>query len=348
MKTHHTTYIIIGAGLSGLTTGYTLAQAGITDFVMLESRDRIGGRILTKEGIDYGATWFQNHHEAIPQMLEALGIKKFHQRSKGKGILVYNPNGPVHYFESDPNAPSAFRIAGGSAALINGLAQHISEHIHLNTFASEIIKTENGVRVITTQGIFEAEKVIVTIPPNIAKRLTFQPPLPAAVSQAMDTTHTWMSNAIKVGLTFKTPFWREQGLSGTVIGQIGPVTELYDHATMEEDHFCLMGFLNERLRDFPATERKAGILAYLTKHLGAGVKDYLTYEEKDWSIDTHTSSDQVASGYQSPNYGRPEFQSWYLQDTVLFSGAETATLNGGYMDGAVRSGLHAAAQLLHE
>ena len=38
---------IVGAGLSGLYAAYLLEQQGITDYVLLEARDTLGGRIAS-------------------------------------------------------------------------------------------------------------------------------------------------------------------------------------------------------------------------------------------------------------------------------------------------------------
>ena len=70
--------IIVGAGLSGLTTAYRLQQANIP-FIILEARDRLGGRILTvcnETGtpIEMGATWLGKKHTAVNALLRELKI----------------------------------------------------------------------------------------------------------------------------------------------------------------------------------------------------------------------------------------------------------------------------------
>ena len=324
MEMIKTKYIIIGAGLSGLTTAYQLHKSGETDFMVLESRDRIGGRILTKDHVDFGATWFQGHHEQVHSILDELGIDRFLQYSTGQSVLVYNTMAPAHYFENDPNTVPASRISGGSSALIEALGKPVFDKVHLNRTVTEITNHESGINLLASAQIYQAEKVIVTIPPRIATRIVFSPSLPQSITEVMENTHTWMSNAIKLGMTFKEPFWRNKNLSGTLIGQVGPMVELYDHTDEKEAYFTLMGFVNEALRDSTLEERKSKILDYLATYLGEEVRDHLTYEEKDWSEDVHTSCETIKSFYMSPQYGHPVFQEAYMNGRLFFSGAETS------------------------
>ncbi len=348
MKESFSKYIIIGAGLSGLTTAYQLFNSGEKDFIVLESRDRIGGRIMTKDGVDFGATWFQTHHQNVSDLLRELNLEKFHQYSTGRSVLVYSTMAPEHYFENDPNTPSAYRISGNSMAMIIALAASFENKVRTNHVVAQIQENEGVLSVLTDKQIFKAEKVIVTIPPRIATRIQYTPELPEEVTIAMEKTHTWMSNAIKVGLTFENPFWRSKNLSGMVIGQGGAVTELYDHSNAQDDRYALMGFVNEGLRDFSAGQRKQRIVNYLAKYLGEEILQYRSYEEKDWSQDKSTSCETIKSIYLSPLYGNPLFTKSYMNNRLLFSGAETSPMYGGYMDGAIYSGLLAANKLLQQ
>lgn len=344
-KTHYR-YIIVGAGLSGLTTAYKLWQSGETNFLIVESRDRIGGRIKTKNGVDFGATWFQEHHKDVAALLDQLNIESFPQYNKGKSVLVYSSMAPAHTFESDPNVPAARRVSGGTAALIEGLSVRFRESIKTATKVSKISLLNDQVFLETSNENYTAEKVVITIPPRLTTGLVFEPSLPKELYKAMEMTHTWMSNAIKVGMTFDRPFWREKGLSGMMIGQVGAVTELYDHSNATDDHYTLMGFVNEGLRELSPAHRKERILSYIEKYWGPEIRSYVTYREKDWYHDRNTSCERLQSVYISPQYGNPIFQKAYMSNRILFSGAETSQLHGGYMDGAIRSGLLAGVWLL--
>ena len=82
---------IVGAGLSGLVAARHLDAKGIS-FVVLEARDRVGGRTLshtTKFGtrVDLGAQWIGPSQDRVLKLVDDLGLSSFPQWTEGKKLL---------------------------------------------------------------------------------------------------------------------------------------------------------------------------------------------------------------------------------------------------------------------
>ena len=93
---------IVGGGLSGLTAAWLLAQQGIDDVVLLESRSGLGGRILSVDAhgaavdatvpaidrFDLGPTWFWPVLQPqLDHFVAELGLARFPQFDEGD-VLV--------------------------------------------------------------------------------------------------------------------------------------------------------------------------------------------------------------------------------------------------------------------
>ncbi len=82
--------IVIGAGLSGLRAATRLHAAGV-DVVVLEARDRVGGRTLTEviDGVAYdrGAQWVGPSQHRMLALIEELGLTIFPTWGAGEAIL---------------------------------------------------------------------------------------------------------------------------------------------------------------------------------------------------------------------------------------------------------------------
>ena len=86
--------IIIGAGYAGLAAGLALQKAG-KKFLLLEARNRCGGRILTEyfsadQYTDLGGQWIGPGHERMYALAKEFGIDTFHTHDAGKSSLLLN------------------------------------------------------------------------------------------------------------------------------------------------------------------------------------------------------------------------------------------------------------------
>lgn len=85
--------IVIGAGYAGLTAARNLIRGG-KKVLLLEARDRVGGRVHTQhfpEGyyLDKGAGWIGPTQDSMYQLLKEFNISYIPTYDKGKSIFYY-------------------------------------------------------------------------------------------------------------------------------------------------------------------------------------------------------------------------------------------------------------------
>ncbi len=343
MKVIESDIIILGGGLTGLTLAYLLRNRGLK-VLIVEARNKLGGRIQTSKQenaapIEMGATWLGKKHTYLNKLLKELGVNIFEQRL-GK-TAIYEPfsTSPPQLVSLPPNSDPSFRIQGSTSNLINLLSDSLPEE---QVFLSNVVKSIRSdgeiLAIETLENRFLAKQVVSTIPPYLLlKSIDIQPGLPAELIDVMKKTHTWMGESIKVGLRFEHPFWREEGLSGTIFSNVGPITEFYDHSDYEDNHYALKGFLNSGYHQLKKEERLEVVLTQLRKYYGKKVDEYIDYEEVVWSKERFTFTKYNSHVLAHQNNGHVLYQKTYLNGKLFIAGAETASSFGGYMEGAVRS-----------
>lgn len=327
--------IIIGAGISGLYAAILLQDT--YNITLLEARDRLGGRILTKEGHDLGPSWVWPHQSNILQLIRHYKLELFSQYTEGDAL--YDTPGSVQRFQSPPSAPSA-RVAGGLQTLIEALASALpSDMIHVNNVVTQISCSDKRVRVETDHTSFEADYVISTLAPRLAcENIRYEPPLAAEVYQKMLQTPTWMGHTAKCVIEFQEAFWKKQGLSGFVFSHIGPLGEIHDAST--KDKAALFGFLHPKASthgiESQVKEQMKRLFADKSEQI---IKIYCT----DWKEERFSSTKHDHKGLsEHPSYG---LNLSHCNEKLFFIGTETAYDNGGYLEGAVISALNIAKRL---
>ncbi|MFK7908736.1 MAG: flavin monoamine oxidase family protein [Chitinophagales bacterium] len=354
MSITQTEVLIIGGGLTGLTLGYLLQQKNM-DFKVLEARERLGGRISTQsyeeaKPLEMGATWLGKKHHHLNDLLETLGVGIFEQALGESAIYEAISTSPPQLVTLAPNTNPSFRVQGGTYSLIDALQKKIpSEQIHTGQVVQYIQQTPNGFVVKTDKDTFHASFVVSTLPPFLlVNSIDIQPVLPNDVLQLANQTHTWMGESIKVGLTYAQPFWREKNTSGTIMSNVGPIPEMYDHSNYEDSFFALKGFLNGAYFSVSKEQRIQMVLKQLSKYYGEAANNYLSYEETVWRNEPFTFKPYAEHILPHQNNGHPAYHQAYLSGKFFIAGAETAPSFPGYMDGAVQSAFFVSEQILEK
>jgi monoamine oxidase len=343
--------ILIGAGLCGLHTAFLLQKKGI-EVLVLEANTRIGGRIKTLTGttgvtMEMGATWFGNQHCHIFDLLNTLQIPYFRQHTQGISLFETMSFVPPQKFEIADSEEPSFRIVGGTATLIEKLVSDIGiQHIKTGSKITTIKEENNQLIVMDTVGnTYSADKVISTIPPNLlVNSVLFEPNLPENFVELAKKTHTWMGESIKFAVEYKIPFWKQKNYSGTLFSQASIIQEMYDHSNADNSGFALKGFLNSGTSVLSREERKEKVIAQLATFFGIEASDYLAYYENVWREEPLTFQPYEKLVLAHQNNGHSSYKNPLQNGKLYVSGAETATQNPGYMDGAIFAAKTIASQ----
>src|SRR5256885_10030013 len=83
---------VVGAGYAGLTAARRLSE-GAKSVVVLEARDRVGGRIWTQQlsdgsAVDRGGAWLGPKHDAIFGLAREVGVSTYKTWVKGAHLLI--------------------------------------------------------------------------------------------------------------------------------------------------------------------------------------------------------------------------------------------------------------------
>lgn len=350
--------IIVGGGLSGLCTAYRLHQSALP-FLLLEARDRLGGRILATESseLDLGPSWFWPGQRQIALLLEELGLQDsiYPQASEGLSVMEYG-DGSLQKSLGGASMAGSNRLEGGMKRLIDTLASTLpADSLQTSSVVQHIEQTSDGIRVTVghsgTQSSVLSSHLVLALPPRVVgQSISFQPGLPSKDRQLLTRIPTWMAGQAKLVVEYDTPFWQTQGLSGDGFSQLGPLGEIHDASPRDGGTHALFGFVGipPEQRQGQEEALKQAAVEQLTRLFGDAAGQPVAVHLKDWAFDERTSTAHDRSTDIPRGHGRPTLSTEW-DNRVIWAGTETAGLtdhSNGYLEGAVEAGNRAAALLV--
>jgi monoamine oxidase len=238
------------------------------------------------------------------------------------------------------------RFVGGAQSIALRMAADLGSMVRLNAPVTRI-ELDDRVTVFSDRRRYRCQRVIVATPPTLAGRIRYDPPLPALRDQLVQRMP--QGSLMKFEAVYDTPFWRARGLNGQAVSENGPIKATFDVSPQNGGLGILMGFIGGRearvWQNRPASERRAAALQNLAAYFGNEALSPREVVEFNWASEPWNRGCPVA--VLGPGT-LVDFGSVLRTpvDRIHWAGTETSTYWNGYMDGAVRSGERAAAEVL--
>lgn len=410
--------IIIGAGIAGLSAGKTLQNQGF-DVLLLEGRNRIGGRLWTSKKwndafVDMGASWIHGKEDnPLTKLANSINAQVF--PTKSESSIIYDFNGKIitdkreenlekltakiekiitkiqdnynddislqkalekelnwhqlsdfdranfeYLFNSiieqeyaeDISQLSAFyfdetkEFDGDDLLFVKGY-NVISDYlatgldIKLNHQVESIESNNQGVNIITNQGNFRGDKVIVTLPLGVLQKniVKFSPPLPKEKLKAINQLGMGVLN--KLYLRFPHQFWEKNyDWIGKISPQKGQWSE-WVNLELPLKKPILLGFnagkFGREIESWSDEKIVTDAMKNLRQIYGNSIPQPIDYQLTRWSQDTFTyGSYSYYATNSTPNHRRELAKP--INQQIFFAGEATsldypATVHGAYLSG---------------
>jgi monoamine oxidase len=237
---------------------------------------------------------------------------------------------------------------GGNDRLATGLAGMMREPVHQETTVLAVAQSRDRVRVTVSgsEGVqtqIAADFLVLALPATTLWRIAFTPPLPALQREAIQNLH--YGRATKTLLQFDRRFWQRRGRRA--YGTDLPIGAFWDGNEEQRGRAGILALLagGSASMEIGRLMTKRGVegLARALKWLGATQASVLASRVVRWQEDPW-----VQGGYAFFHCGYdPELRAWLARPhgRVVFAGEHTSLRWQGYMNGAVESGLRAAAEV---
>ncbi|MGQ0812803.1 MAG: flavin monoamine oxidase family protein [Nitrospiraceae bacterium] len=248
-----------------------------------------------------------------------------------------------------PGVGRMYRISGGNDRLPAALAAILNGRLHLRHEVLAVSQSRAKVRVqVRTEHKDEswigADYLVLAVPATKVRTLDIHPPLPP--EQIAAITKLKYGRVTKTLLQFDRRFWRTRNRPlayGTDL-PMGAVWDGNEEQGARPGILCLMagGSASVATQKLLETAGAAGLIRWLN-WLGKARKKLLSVHTVSWEHDPWVQGGYAVFG---PDYN-PALRPWLARShgRILFAGEHTSLRWQGYMNGAVESGLRAAAEI---
>ena len=262
------------------------------------------------------------------------------------GLLQSASAGGPTFAISGKDGSQDARPVGGMGALHRPMVAALGDALHLSQPVRQIAQDADGVTISAADMTVRARRVIVAIPLAIATSILYEPVLP--VDRAFLHQRIPSGSVIKTSIFYDEPFWRADGLSGQSAAPNSPATLTIDACTDTGDPgiMCVIteGPAARRLTMLDEAEQKSILIGEVVDRFGSKAKSPQEFHLQNWTVDRYSGGGMIG---HAPTGVLTEY-GYTLREPcgrIHWAGTESSAVMCGWIDGAIRSGERAAAEV---
>jgi monoamine oxidase len=247
-----------------------------------------------------------------------------------------------------PGRGRIFRIEGGNDRLATTIARRLRGAVLLKTVVRQIRRHDERVTV-TIEALgkphteLTADFVVCALPASTARGVFFDPPLAEPQREAIERLR--YGCATRLLLQFERRFWRKRARP-IAFGSDLPTGAVWDGNEDQRGPQGILSFLaggqaSKALQDILHAEGERGVIRqidWLGRPSRLLASQVVAWDHDPWA--------RGGYAYFDPSFD-PLWRAWLARPAgrIVFAGEHTSTRSQGFMNGAVESGLRAAAEI---
>lgn len=262
-------------------------------------------------------------------------------------LFLIRGHGSINTLFSIEGGAQENMVEGGAGSIARRVADDLGDAVHLNAPVRSITQAIDHVSVVADGVTVAARHAVVAVPPALALDITFDPCLEddrlALYRQAVAGPES------KTLVVYDEPFWRAAGFSGQS-AQPNSASEVTLDATPASGSPGVIasftfGRVAERVDALDDSERRQAVLDALASRFGVRAASPVEVIETAWWKEQWTRGCSMA---HFPPGTLTRYGSLLREPfgRLHWAGTETSTTSHGSIDGAVRSGERASAEIL--
>lgn len=247
-----------------------------------------------------------------------------------------------------PGVSEIFRIPGGNDRLATGMATRLRGTLLRETVVRRIVQAGDGVRVTVEdlgarRSELRADYFVSALPASTAREILFEPALPEPQRDAIG--HLRYGSATRLLLQFERRFWRKRGRPNA-FGTDMPAGAIWEGNEHQRGPRGILSFLagggaSREIQDILSREGAAGVvrqIEWLGKPSALLASRAIVWDDDPWARGGYAYFD---TGFD------PLWRGWLARPAgrIVFAGEHTSIRYQGYMNGAIETGLRAAAEI---